>query len=99
MSSRYYFSRKCKVRSQVFNTFCSQVDVVVLPIVGDTYVFLGFEGFDEAKNFEVSWSFNVRVCGGNGVLLYDKNSLTEEVLEYSNAVGLRDEHGLYIISL
>ena len=38
----------------------------------------------------------MRVGGGNGVLLDNEYSLSEEVFEYSYTVGLWDEHDDYM---
>ena len=85
--------RQGKVSTKVLNSLRGEVAVVVLPREGDTDVSLGLEGLHEVENLEVGGSLDVGVGGGDGVLLDDANSLTEEVGEDSDAVGLGDEHG------
>jgi hypothetical protein len=39
------------------------------------------------------------VGGGDSILLYNEDTLTEEVLEDSNAVGLWDKHDVFVVLL
>ena len=70
---------------------------MVLPREGDTDVSLGLERLHEVQHLEVGGSLDVGVVGGDGVLLDDANSLTEEVGEDSDAVGLGNEHGWSLV--
>ncbi len=85
--------RKGKVSTKVLNSLRGEVAVVVLPREGDADVTLGLERLHEVQDLEVGGSLDVGVGGGDGVLLDDANSLTEEVRVDSDAVGLGDEHG------
>jgi hypothetical protein len=97
VGSRNNLSRESKVGPQVLNTLSSKVHVVVLPVEGNTNVSPGLEGLHEAKYLKVGRSLNVGVGSGNSVLLYNKNTLTEEVLVYCNAVCLGDKHDVVLI--
>ena len=88
---------KGQVRTQVLDALLGEVAVVVLPREGDTDVSLGVERLHEVQNLKVGGSLDVGVGGRDSVLLNDTNSLTEEVREDSNAVGLRDEHGWSLV--
>jgi hypothetical protein len=92
VGSRDNLGRKRQITAKVFNTFVSQVAVVVLPRESDADVSLGFKGLHEHDNLEVGGSLNVRVGGRLGVLLHDTDSLLEEVREDSNAIFLWDKH-------
>lgn len=97
MCSRNNLSRQGKVSTKVLNSLRSQVAVVMLPGEGDADVSLGLERLHEVEYLEVGSSLDVGVGGGDGVLLDDANSLTEEVREDSDAVGLGDEHGWSLV--
>lgn len=89
--------RQGKVSTEVLNSLRSEVAIVVLPREGDTNVSLRLERLHKVHNLEVCGSLDVGVGGGDGVLLDDANSLTEEVGEDSDAVGLGNEHGWSLV--
>jgi hypothetical protein len=89
------FSRKSKVVSKVFDTFVRQVAVIVLPREGNFDQAPRVQTLHEHENFQVGWSFDVRMRLRTRVLLDDTNSLFEEVAESSNAVFLRNEHSSF----
>ena len=91
--------RQGKVSTEVLNSLGSEVTVVVLPREGNADVSLGCERLHEVHNLEVGSTLDVGVGGGDGVLLDNANSLTEEVGEDSDAVGLGNEHGWGLIGL
>ena len=89
--------RKGKVSTKVLNSLRGEVAVVVLPGEGDADVSLGLERLHEVQHLEVGGSLDLGVSRRDGVLLDDANSLTEEVREDSDAVGLGDEHGWSLV--
>lgn len=90
-------SGKSKVSSQILDTLSSKVYVVVLPVEGNTNESPGLKRFHEHENLEVGGSLNVGVGRGDSVLLYNKNTLTEEVLVNCDTVGLGDKHDVVLI--
>ncbi len=82
-----------QVSPEVLNALGGEVDVVVLPAECDLDVAPALEGLHKVEDLEVRASLNVGIGGGHGVLLHDENSLSEEVREDGNAVGLKDKHG------
>mmetsp|Transcript_22981 Transcript_22981/g.49726 ORF Transcript_22981/g.49726 Transcript_22981/m.49726 type:complete len:153 (+) Transcript_22981:227-685(+) len=90
---RHNLSGKGKVSTKVFNALVVEVAIVVLPAEGGADESTGLKGLHEVEDLKVGAAFDVRVGGGDGVLLDDEDSLAEEVREDSDAVGLGDEHG------
>jgi hypothetical protein len=88
-----------QVTTEVFNTFVSQVAVVVLPREGDTDVTLGLKRLHQVQNLQVGRSFDLRMSGGLGVLLDDTYSFLEQVREDCDAIFLGDEHDCVVVSL
>jgi hypothetical protein len=93
MSSRNNLSGKSKVGPQILDSLGSEVNVVVLPVESHANVVSGLKGLDKHEDLKVGGSLDVRVGGRYSVFFDNENSLTEEVLEDSNAVRLGDEHG------
>ena len=78
--------RKAKVSTEVLDTLLSHVAVVVLPAEGKTDVSTRLKGLHEVENLKVGASLDVGVGGGDGVLLDDEDTLTEEVAEDSDTI-------------
>lgn len=85
--------RQGEVSTKVFNSLRGEVAVVVLPRECNTDVSTRLERLHEVQNLKVGSSLDLGVGGGDGVLLDNANSLTEEVGEDSDTVGLGNEHG------
>mmetsp|Transcript_5327 Transcript_5327/g.10154 ORF Transcript_5327/g.10154 Transcript_5327/m.10154 type:complete len:205 (-) Transcript_5327:83-697(-) len=94
VSSRNNLGRKSKIGPQILNSLGCKVNIVVLPVEGDTDIVSGCKRLDKHEDFEVSGSLNVGVGSRHSVLFDNEDSLTEEILEDGNAVRLGDEHGL-----
>ena len=82
-----------QVGPEVLDALGGEVDVVVLPAERDLDVSPALEGLHEVEHLEVRASLDLGMGGGHGVLLHDEHSLSEEVREDGDAVGLGDEHG------
>ena len=85
-----------EVGAEVLDALVGEVAVVVLPVEGDADEAAAGEGLHEHHDLEVGGALDVGVGGGDGVLLDDEDALLEEVGEGSDAVGLGDEHLLYL---
>ena len=88
------FGGQCQVTAEVLDALGREVDVVMLPAERHLDVAARFETLDQVQNLEVRTSLDVRVGGGDGILLHDEDALAEEIGEDCDTVGLGDEHGL-----
>ena len=68
----------------------------MLPAVGKADEPTRLKGLHERKNLKVGSSLDVGVGGADGVLLDDEDSLAEKVGEDGDAVGLGDEHDVFL---
>jgi len=81
-----------QVAAKVFNSFVSQIAVVVLPGEGDAHISLRLQRLHQHENLQVRWSLNLGVLGGLRVFLDYAYTLLEEISEDSDTIFLGDEH-------
>lgn len=91
------FGGQCQITAEVLDALGREVDVMVLPAECHLDEAARFETLDQVQNLEVRTSLDVRVGGGDGILLHDEDALAEEIGEDCDTVGLGDEHYTRIV--